>query len=81
MLFNRFLLSGSSCGNAFIWDIDNPLTPPSILTGHTKEVTARKYGSAIPILQEAVPPLQVNPCYCIQANEMMRGLRNSKQCE
>ena len=33
-------MSGSSCGNAFIWDIDNPLTPPSILTGHTKEVTA-----------------------------------------
>lgn len=38
----RFLLSGSSCGDAFIWDIKDPLAPPTLLTGHgqSKEVSA-----------------------------------------
>ena len=39
-VFVRFLLSGSSCGNAFIWDTKNALDPPILLSGHTKEVTA-----------------------------------------
>lgn len=36
----RFLLSGSSCGDAHIWDTQNPQSPSTLLKGHTKEVTA-----------------------------------------
>ena len=35
----RFLLSGSSCGDAFIWDTLRPLATPTTLVGHTREVT------------------------------------------
>ena len=36
----RFLLSGSSCKNALIWDTQNSQAPPTLLVGHTREVTA-----------------------------------------
>jgi denticleless len=36
----RYLLSGSSCSRAFIWDIEEPCNPPLVLSGHKKEVTA-----------------------------------------
>eukprot|EP00118_Oscarella_pearsei_P020067 m.216254 g.216254 ORF g.216254 m.216254 type:complete len:531 (+) comp39855_c1_seq7:55-1647(+) len=37
---NKFLLSGSSDSNAYMWQIDSPDTPPFVLTGHSKEVTS-----------------------------------------
>jgi WD40 repeat protein len=36
---NRFLLCGSSCSNAFVWDLQEPYSRPYVLSGHTKEVT------------------------------------------
>lgn len=36
----RYLLSGSSNGQAFIWHVDKPDLPPIVLDGHHKEVTA-----------------------------------------
>ena len=35
----RYLLSGSSCTKAFIWEVNDPQAPPTILHGHVKEVT------------------------------------------
>ncbi|CAH1792154.1 unnamed protein product [Owenia fusiformis] len=37
---DRFLLSGSSDNNAYIWNVDSPMASPVLLKGHTKEVTA-----------------------------------------
>ena len=37
---SRFLLSGSTCKNAVIWDTQKPRSPPSLLVGHDNEVTA-----------------------------------------
>ena len=36
----RYLLSGSSCGRAFIWEVDKPDKAPLVLVGHQREVTA-----------------------------------------
>ncbi|KAL5477297.1 hypothetical protein EMCRGX_G024074 [Ephydatia muelleri] len=36
----RYLLSGSSCSKAFIWEVNDPQAPPTILQGHVKEVTS-----------------------------------------
>lgn len=35
----RYLLSGSSCSKAFIWEVSDPQAPPTVLQGHVKEVT------------------------------------------
>ncbi|KAI8910436.1 WD40-repeat-containing domain protein [Gorgonomyces haynaldii] len=35
----RHLISGSSNGSAYIWDIDSPWHAPLVLQGHTNEVT------------------------------------------
>jgi denticleless len=43
----RYLLSGSSCGQGFIWHIDQPEKPPILLKGHRKEVTAVCWSPAL----------------------------------
>lgn len=43
----RYLLSGSSCGRAFIWHVDYPDQPPIVLNGHSKEVTAVCWGHSL----------------------------------
>lgn len=35
----RFILSGSSDGHVYIWEVDRPATPPLYLDGHGAEVT------------------------------------------
>ncbi|KAJ8045958.1 Denticleless protein-like [Holothuria leucospilota] len=37
---DTYLLSGSSDSNAYIWKVDEPDSPPIILSGHSGEVTA-----------------------------------------
>uniref|UniRef100_A0A4W3IGX8 Uncharacterized protein n=1 Tax=Callorhinchus milii TaxID=7868 RepID=A0A4W3IGX8_CALMI len=36
----QFLLSGSSDNNAYIWKVSNPRQPPTVLQGHSQEVTS-----------------------------------------
>ena len=48
----RYLLSGSSCSRVFIWYLDEPHQPPTVLNGHSKEVTAVCWS---PALTEVIP--------------------------
>ena len=36
---DRYLLSGSSDGNAYIWQVSQPRSGPRVLQGHVNEVT------------------------------------------
>jgi len=36
---DRYLLSGSSDGNAYIWEVSRPRSAPRVLRGHVNEVT------------------------------------------
>lgn len=36
----EYILSGSSDGNAYIWQVNKPQVDPTILKGHDSEVTA-----------------------------------------
>ncbi|XP_048391471.1 denticleless protein homolog isoform X2 [Stegostoma tigrinum] len=38
-LDDQFLLSGSTDHNAYIWKVSDPLHPPTVLQGHSQEVT------------------------------------------
>ncbi|XP_062911890.1 denticleless protein homolog [Mobula hypostoma] len=37
---DQFLVSGSTDHNAYIWKVSDPLYPPTVLQGHTQEVTS-----------------------------------------
>ncbi|CAI8035467.1 Denticleless protein homolog [Geodia barretti] len=43
----KYLLSGSSCSRVFIWYLDEPHQPPTVLNGHSKEVTAVCWSPAL----------------------------------
>ncbi|XP_013408542.1 denticleless protein homolog [Lingula anatina] len=43
---DRFLLSGSSDNNAYMWKIDDPLSSPVLLKGHLGEVTSVAWNPA-----------------------------------
>jgi denticleless len=43
----KYLLSGSSCSRAFIWYLEEPHKPPTVLNGHSKEVTAVCWSPAL----------------------------------
>ena len=42
VMYYRYLLSGSSCGRGYVWDVaeSSCQSPLLALTGHNKEVTA-----------------------------------------
>lgn len=37
---DQFLVSGSTDNNAYIWKVSDPLHPPTVLQGHSQEVTS-----------------------------------------
>ena len=40
---NRYLLTGSSDANAYIYAVDEPFRPPSVLQGHGEEVSSGQW--------------------------------------